>query len=813
MGLRLLYKRIILILAGMAVSLSCEKEVANSNSIRIQAEAMGTATKTLLESDGIEDKITSTVLAAYTKGKLYRTAYFTGDGTSLPLTLENGQVYTVYALINTGDTRSSFPQYESGIGNITYRLTSYDSGSDCVNSRGIPMAGWTSVTGGDGLSTIGVKRLLAKVTANIQCDWPGGTVTGGIVCNMNSVLKPFGTSAMESPTDSFTFNPERHNCAPVNSSATLVFYVPENMQGTIAGIESSSDKSHEHNAAVNSKKDCLTYLEVSVSGSGLYEGDIVYRSYLGRNSTDNFDIIRNCSYVWNITYSEDNLAHDDWKMDNSLDDKRELSVPGALYLIPGEDVSLAEHVSTNMPLETIGWQMGPNQIGSDLVGTIHNEDNLAGLSFSTDDENTPDSYGNRVIGIFPLSNPRTGLGGNIRVYIVDELSAWKNTLTGPVYDMVTHNPGSGNKYFVSPGKTTNAQVDFTVFYNDDEIREHVETRLLGKGGSRWSFTDSPYQGISGQLIGDVGDEYDVIKYTAGSTVLPGDYPIKAQAMDGSSSDAYIHVNDTRVLRWVNRSSVVPGTSDGVIFYKYLSENKILIHLNSGSAYVTSGGTTFTQNNSPFQFTASDRSMKSSALPSGYIGTPFEGGALHAGNYTGKISISYSGTLATNGVFNTQIGNKTSSGLLTLVPRVTANLSDSGRHVITIKAKNGYDDNTTHAIEAIVMAKNGTYSELALTPAISRVTVGATVTLTATRYSFRVTNNNLMTDNSTVLHGTNSNLTWTGAPNGVFTATHPGNYRITATYTGGLTAYADIEVTASDVDVSGEWEIGGSIILD
>lgn len=813
MGLRLLYKRIILTISGLAVLLSCEKEVAVGNRIQIQAESMGAATKTLLESDGIEDKITSTVLAAYSKGKLYRTAYFTGCGTSLPLTLENGQAYTVYALINTGDTRSSFPEYESGIGNITYRLTSYDSGSDCVNSLGIPMAGWASVTGGIGLSTIGVKRLLAKVTANIQCDWPGGTVNGGVVYNMNSALKPFGTSAMESPSDSFTYNPERHNCAPGNSSATLVFYVPENLQGTIPSVESSSDKSHEHNAAVNTKKDCLTYLEVSVSGSGLYEGDIVYRSYLGSNSTDNFDIIRNCSYVWNITYSEDNLAHDEWKMENSLEDKRELSVPGALYLIPGEDVSLSEHVSTNMPLETVGWLIGANQTGADLVGTIHNGANLAGLSFSTDNTMTPDSYGNRVINLFPLSNPRTGLGGNTRVYIVDENVAWKNTLNGPVYNMVTHNTGSGNKYFVAPGKTINAHVDFTVGYEDDDAREHVSMRLLGKGGSRWSFSNSPYQGISGQLFGDVGEEYDVIKYTAGSTVLPGDYPIRAQAMDGSTSDAYIHVNDTRALRWVNRSSVVPGASDGVVFYKYLSENKILIHLNSGSAYATSGGTTFTQSNSPFQFTASDRSLKSSALPAAYIGTPFEGGALHAGNYTGRISISYSGSLATNAVYNTQIGNKTSSGVLTLVPRVTANLSDSGRQVITVKAKNGYDDNTTHAIEAIVMAKNGMYSELALTPAISRVTVGATVTLTATRYSFRVTNNNLMTDNSMVINSSNSNLTWTGAPNGVFTATHPGNYRITATYTGGLTAYADIEVTASDVDVSGEWENGGSIILD
>ena len=618
---------------------------------------------------------------------------------------------------------------------------------------------------------------------------------------------------MVSSADSFSFNPERHDCAPGSSSATLVFYVPENLQGSVAGIASSTEKTHEHNAAVNAKKDCLTYLEVNVAGNELYQGEIQYRSYLGGNSTDNFDIMRNCSYTWNITYGEDNLSQDEWKMDNGLEDLRELSAPENLYLIPGEEVSLGDYISTNMPHETIGWQIGSTYIGANLIGTVHNGVNVSGPSFKTDDTKTPYDYGNRVIGIYPLSNPRTGLGGNTKVYIVDESISWKNALNGPVYNMVSHNSSSGDKYFVTPGKTVNTQVDFSVCYNDDETNERVTTHLLGRGGDRWTYTGVPYQGITGELFGDIGQEYDVIKYSAAATVLPGDYPVIARTTDGSASNAYLHVNDTRMLRWVNRSSVVPGNSDGVIAYKYLSENKILLLLKTNATYATLGGSNFSQSNSPFQFIAFDRTLKANAIPGGYVGSPFEGGALHAGNYTGKIAISYDGTLTTNGVYNTQIGNKTSSGLLTLVPRVTTNLSDSGRNVITIKAKNGYDDNTTHAIEAIVLAKNGVFSELAITPAISRVTVGSTVYFTVTRYSFRITNNNLMTDNATVIAGSNSNLTWIGATNGVFTATHPGNYRVTAIYSGGNTAYADIEVTVSDVDVSGEWENGGNVVLD
>lgn len=811
MGLGLLYKRGILTL-GLILLAGCSKERVQQGLFNILADDMPGATKTLLSSEGIENRITSTVLAAYTNGKLYRTAYYSGNGSSLAFTLENGQTYSVYALVNTGDSRALFPEYESAIGSLTYRLTSYDSGTDCVNSRGIPMAGTATATGGDIAVSIRVKRLLAKVTATIHCNWPGATVTSGVVRNMNSVLKPFGSSAMISSADSFSFNPERQDCAPGSSSATMVFYVPENLQGAVAGIQTSAQKSHEHSAAVNSMKDCLTYLETTVSGSGLYDGEIVYRSYLGGNSTDNFDIVRNCTYTWDLTYTEDNLCHDEWKMDNSLDDRRTLSVPDALFFIPGENVRIGDFLDTNMPFESIKWLIGPRLSRADLVGALHNTSDVSGLSFTVDNSQSPFNYGNRRLFISPVSNPRTGLIGNTIIYVVDEQISWMNTLLGPVYNMVSGSQGNGYKYFVTPGKETNAEVAFSVLYNDDDAGEKVISTHLGKGGNRWTYTDQPYQGISGQLLGDVGEDHDHIRYSASSTVLPGDYPITAETMDGSYSNAFIHVNDTRTLSWANRSSAVPSASAGVIAYRLLSENKILLMLTNNCSFATLGGTGFNQNNSPFQFMASDRSSRVGNLPGNYAGVPFEGAALHSGNYSRKLDISYNGSLTTNGVYSPKIGNKTASGILTLVPRVTANLSGSVRHVITIKAKNGYDDNTSHAIEAVIRARNGEFSELALSPAISRVTVGSTVTLVPTLYYFRVVDDEIMEETATVISATNSSLVWTGASRGVFTATHPGNYRITATFRGS-TAYADIEVTSSDIDVSGEWDNGGSIILD
>ncbi|MBR4756614.1 MAG: DUF4906 domain-containing protein, partial [Bacteroidales bacterium] len=104
------------------------------------------------------------------------------------------------------------------------------------------------------------------------------------------------------------------------ASGTFVFYVPENRQGTISGIQSSRDKSPDRNDKVNARKNRLTYLETIVEGTGTYVGSITYRSYLGQNAVSDFDIRRNARYNWTIRYLKDGLQYNDWKHDNDLID-------------------------------------------------------------------------------------------------------------------------------------------------------------------------------------------------------------------------------------------------------------------------------------------------------------------------------------------------------------------------------------------------------------------------------------------------------------------------------------------------------------
>ena len=273
-------------------------------------------TRSILTDPEIETKVTCVTLAAYSNGALEVSGYYISPY-SMVLSLVPDRSYTVYALVNMGDLRSSLPAAESGLETLAYTIPSYTIGSTSIDTRGIPMSGSIEYTMGSGGSTvIPVRRLLAKVTANLSCDWDEATITSVKVYGMNGRLHPFGDSAVQSASDML---PEVEYCAGGGVSAgTYVFYVPENRQGTVAGITDSADKSHERNATVNAMRERLTYLETSVSTTGNWTGTVTYRSYLGRNATSDFDIEGNARYIWTVVFREDELQESTWKRETDL---------------------------------------------------------------------------------------------------------------------------------------------------------------------------------------------------------------------------------------------------------------------------------------------------------------------------------------------------------------------------------------------------------------------------------------------------------------------------------------------------------------
>ena len=271
----------------------------------------GAPTRSLLTATDIETKRTSVTLAAYAGGTLVASGHFTTGLDAMILDLEPDRNHTVYALVNMGDMTNAIPRSESELSMITYRIPSYTGEDGSLAELGLPMAGRLAWPGQG--SVIPVQRLLAKVTADLSCEWEGAAIRSVRVCNLNRTLRPFGEAIREDVWDQQEFQ-----AGTGTASGTFVFYVPENRQGSIAGIKTSQDKSPDRNEEVRTRSDRLTYLETNVEGTGLILGTITYRSFLGGNATTDFDIRRNAHYRWTIRFRPDGLQYDDWKHENDL---------------------------------------------------------------------------------------------------------------------------------------------------------------------------------------------------------------------------------------------------------------------------------------------------------------------------------------------------------------------------------------------------------------------------------------------------------------------------------------------------------------
>ena len=294
---------------------SCSRERPETVFRTLDTAFCEVPTRSLLTAPDIETKKTSVTLAAYADGKLTVSQHYTTALDAMALELDPGLTYTIYALVNMGDMTASLPRLESDLESLTYRIPSYTEGAESLAARGLPMAGTLDYPGHG--TVIPVERLLAKVTAHLSCEWEDAAIRSVRVRNLNRVLRPFGEAVMDEDWDQQEFDD-----GTGTASGTFVFYVPENRQGTIGGIQTSREKSPDANDEVRARSDRLTYLETTVEGTGTILGTIVYRSYLGRNAVTDFDILRNARYDWTLRFLPDGLQYDDWKHDNDLIDSQ-----------------------------------------------------------------------------------------------------------------------------------------------------------------------------------------------------------------------------------------------------------------------------------------------------------------------------------------------------------------------------------------------------------------------------------------------------------------------------------------------------------
>lgn len=251
---------------------------------------------------------------------------------SVALTLTEGKTYTFDVLANMGDLRTALASHDQV---MAYRHTV--SNSD-ITKGGLPMYGnaTKSITAGMTSLSVNVERLLARYELKFNTSG----VTSGTMkvksVRMKNIAGKVSPTAFKAASASdiiadgdYSIDADISN---LNSGKGVYFYVPENLQGTESGISSAAQKVPSYSFTTVNPNLC-TYLEVTCSYSQnaapSYADDIVYRMYLGSNSTSDFNVRRNTKYTVTLQPIDVNTGVSWWKCEPKFSFDYELAVSPA----------------------------------------------------------------------------------------------------------------------------------------------------------------------------------------------------------------------------------------------------------------------------------------------------------------------------------------------------------------------------------------------------------------------------------------------------------------------------------------------------
>lgn len=535
-------KRTIAFITMILLLASCQMDdfdgKVSRRAARPEAETFGcametpwtAATKSQYIAGGFDDeKITNITVAVYdhTSGDLYSKYNFTSGFSSMSITLIPGNAYDLYAVANMGDQRTEVPSTSGAMASFTYTIPSYSD----VNTRGLPMSATITnyVAGTSTGNVFNLKRLFAKVTLNVTTSYDGGTSGGVKVMNLkvgngNAKLTPFGYSALTQAADRLTTEDYQANNS-VNASS-VVFYVPENMKGNIGSASTSRGKNPDVTPAIAAVSDLLTYVDVAVmANSSYYNGSVHYRSYVGTNATNNFDVRGNYEYTWNMTLTEDGLVNDDWKIDQEMDDLRYISFNQNPVLVEkDEEVRWANLLVTNM-----AW----GDISKNYTGTSIYSATPTSTGFTV---KSSASAGNTMTATFTAAhNPKPSLTATTDFIVITRSIAFDDDV-----------------YAVNPRGSVGSEV---IYSNSYQGRQKGKGSFSQGGGEEWVIVPPaalPHTttASTNKLDYSYDPVTDIITWSPTRYALPGDYTIKARKTVGAAGEATatLRVNDTR---WIN----------------------------------------------------------------------------------------------------------------------------------------------------------------------------------------------------------------------------------------------------------------------
>lgn len=253
---------------------------------------------------------------AYYDGKL-ETSSFIESPSSFKLSLFQGREYNLYVLANMGEIEA--PHEESEMSGYLYSIKAV---SDISGS--FPMA-WSypdyTVSGNSPKVSISLERLISRICFSIDKSALDDFSVTAVKLRQGALkVYPFmSNSKAKSSSDVGDGDyATTSDLSTLNSGGTITLYALENCQGVLLPGNTSAESKIPQEIA--EKSVLCTYLEISASFSGKYEGvdvssdNVVYRFYLGNDNCTDFNLQRNKDIKINLTLSEDRIFDESWKI-------------------------------------------------------------------------------------------------------------------------------------------------------------------------------------------------------------------------------------------------------------------------------------------------------------------------------------------------------------------------------------------------------------------------------------------------------------------------------------------------------------------
>ena len=308
------------------------------------------STETRSSISASETAVANLNLLVYYDGKLEASSYIESP-TSFSMSLVKGRTYNMYALANMGKVTA--PATEEQMLSYQYSISKITD-----IKQGFPMC-WSiedkTISGTSPAISIILERMVSRINFNIDSsELEDFTVTAVRLRQAALKMYPF---LQDGSDGSRASNPSEvgdgdwassSDLTKLNAGGKATFYALENCQGVLLpGNKSAESKIPSE---IPSSADLCTYLEMTASYSGEYEGvpvssdNVVYRFYIGKDNCSDFNVIRNNDVDISLTVTRDRIFDESWRVSYGEE------LPNIAYSLANSESSVSLNVGGSTTL-------------------------------------------------------------------------------------------------------------------------------------------------------------------------------------------------------------------------------------------------------------------------------------------------------------------------------------------------------------------------------------------------------------------------------------------------------------------------------